>query len=106
VARYAPLAARETPLLVPSSEQARLRIQVTPPPGSTPAAGAPRDVQAPQGRYRRAEREEGGVLVREDAVEVRRSRVSPADYPAFARFAGEVDEAQAVPMDLGAVTAP
>jgi hypothetical protein len=63
-------------------------------------------VESPQGRYRRTEREEGGVLLREDVVEVRRSRVAPADYPAFARFAGEVDEAQAVPMDLGAVTAP
>jgi tetratricopeptide (TPR) repeat protein len=105
-ARYAPLAARETPLLLPGSEQARLRIVVRPPPGSTPGPGEPRDVESPQGRYRRTEREEGGVLLREDVVEVRRSRVAPADYPAFARFAGEVDEAQAVPMDLGAVTAP
>jgi hypothetical protein len=105
-ARYAPLAARETPLLLPGSEQARLRIVVRPPPGSTPGPGEPRDVESPQGRYRRTEREEGGVLLREDVVEVRRSRVAPADYPAFARFAGEVDESQAVPMDLGAVTAP
>jgi hypothetical protein len=103
-ARFAQLAARETPLLLPSSERARLRMIIAPPPAATPEPGALREIVAPEGRYRRAEALEKGALVREDEVEIRRSRVAPADYPAFARFAGEVDEAQSVPMDLGVVT--
>jgi hypothetical protein len=59
-------------------------------------------LEAPQGTYSRAERVEGGKLVREDRLELRRSRVSPADYPAFARFAAAVDEAQGLPVDVGA----
>jgi hypothetical protein len=74
---------------------------VTPPPGETPVAGAPVRMEAPQGSYVREERVEGGRLVREDRLELRRSRIPVDAYPEFARFAAAVDEAQALPMDLG-----
>jgi len=51
------------------------------------------------------ERVEGGALVREDRLEVRRGRVAPAGYAEVVRFAGEVDEAQAARMDVGAAPA-
>ena len=99
--RFAQLGARETPLLLGSSERASVRVVITPPPGSSPAPVAAREVEGGHGRYRRAEAVEGGALVRQDEIELARSRLPPADYPAFVRFAAEVDEAQAVPMDLG-----
>jgi hypothetical protein len=101
-ARLAPLAARETPLLVPSTERATLRLVLVPPPGAEPRPGPAREVSGAPGAYRRVERVEGGALVREDRLEVRRARVAPAGYAEVVRFAGEVDEAQAARMDLGA----
>jgi hypothetical protein len=101
VARFAPLAARETPLLIGVEDRSSLRIEVTPPPGETPVAGAPVTVEAPQGSYTREERIEGGKLVRQDRLELRRSRVAVAEYAEFARFAAAVDEAQALPLDVG-----
>ncbi|MEI6224855.1 MAG: DUF3857 domain-containing protein [Deltaproteobacteria bacterium] len=100
-ARFAPLASRESPLLLGVDDRSSLRVEVTPPPGETPVAGAPVRVEAPQGSYVREERIEGGRLVREDRLELRRSRVPVDAYPEFARFAAAVDEAQALPMDLG-----
>jgi tetratricopeptide (TPR) repeat protein len=104
-ARLAPLAARETPLLVPSAERAAMRIVVVPAEGAVPLAGPPREVAGPDGSFRRVERVEGGALVREDRLEVRRARIAPDVYPALVRFAAEVDEAQAAPMDVGAAPA-
>jgi hypothetical protein len=101
-ARFAPLAARESPLLIGVDDRSSLRIELTPPPGETPVAGAPVQLEAPQGSYTREERIEEGKLVRQDRLELRRSRVTVGEYPAFARFAAAVDEAQALPMDLGA----
>jgi hypothetical protein len=100
-ARFAPLAARETPLLVAGDERARLRIIVVPPPGAVPGPAPLREVVGAQGRFRREEWLEGGALVREDRLDLRRGRVAPAEYPAFARFAADVDEAQSAPMDVG-----
>jgi hypothetical protein len=99
--RFAPLAARESPLLIGVDDRSSLRIELTPPPGETPVAGAPVRVEAPQGSYTREERVEGGRLVRQDRLELRRARVAVEEYPAFARFAAAVDEAQAMPMDVG-----
>jgi hypothetical protein len=99
--RFAPLAARESPLLIGVDDRSSLRIELTPPPGEMPVAGAPAKVEAPQGSYAREERIEEGKLVRQDRLELRRSRVTVEEYPAFARFAAAVDEAQALPMDVG-----
>jgi hypothetical protein len=100
-ARLAQLAARETPLLIPSGERAAMRVVVVPAEGAVPAAGPRREVAGTLGSYQRVERVEGGALVREDRLEVRRGRVSPQAYPALVRFAAEVDEAQSSPMDAG-----
>ncbi len=101
-ARYAPLATRESPLLVGIGDRSSLRIEITPPPGAAPRPGEPVALSAPQGSYARTERLEGGRLVRQDRLELFRTRVQPGDYPGFARFAGAVDEAQALPIDVGA----
>ncbi|MGA8893009.1 MAG: hypothetical protein WB493_15710, partial [Anaeromyxobacteraceae bacterium] len=103
VARFAPAATRESPLLLGIDESSSLRIEVSPPSGTTPVAGAPATVESPQGKYTREETVEGGKLVRRDRLELRRSRVPAADYPEFARFAAAVDEAQGLPVDVGAV---
>jgi hypothetical protein len=100
--RFAPNASRESPLLIGVGDRSSLRIEVTPPPGEIPVARAPVRVEAPQGTYVRTERIEGGRLVREDRLELRRSRISVDAYPEFARFAAAVDEAQALPLDIGA----
>jgi hypothetical protein len=100
-ARFAQLASRESPLLLGVDEGARLRIEITPPEGAVPAAVPAVRLASPQGSFAREERVEGGKLVREDRLGLRRARVAPDAYPAFARFAAAVDEAQGLPMDLG-----
>jgi len=99
--RYAPMASRESPLLLGADESATLRIEVTPPPGAAPAANPATGATAPQGSFTRTERVEGGRLVREDQLDIRRARIPVEAYPDFARFAAAVDEAQGLPMDLG-----
>lgn len=99
-ARFAPTASRESPLLIGVGDRSSLRIEVRS-PGGFPLAGAPVKVEAPQGSYAREERVEGGRLVREDRLELRRSRIAVEAYPGFARFAAAVDEAQGLPMDVG-----
>ena len=101
-ARFAPLAARESPLLLGADQTVTLRIEVTPPPGATPLANPVVTASAPQGRFTREERVLSGKLVREDRLELRRARIPVDAYPEFARFAAAVDEAQGLPLDLGA----
>jgi len=97
-ARHVRLAARTTPLLLDATERSLMRLTVTPPPGLSARPAAPEKLEGPFGRFERTERLEGGALVREDRLELRRARVAPADYPAFAAFAGGVDEVQGRPV--------
>jgi hypothetical protein len=99
--RYAPLASRESPLLLGADELTTMRIEVTPPPGAAPAPNPAARETAPQGRFTREERLEEGKLVREDRLELRRARIPVEAYPDFARFAAAVDEAQGLSLDLG-----
>jgi hypothetical protein len=99
-ARYVQLAARTTPLLVEGTERATLRLRATPPPGASAEAGAPVRLTTPFGTFTREERVEGGVLLREDRLLLRRGRVAPADYPAFAAFCAAVDALQARPVSF------
>jgi hypothetical protein len=99
-ARYVQVAARRTPLLVAAPERAVQRVRIVPPPGLVPVAGAPLVVEGPGARYVRSERVEGGALVREERLEIERARVAPAQYPAFAEFAGRVDAIQMEPVVL------
>jgi hypothetical protein len=91
-------AERTTPLLLDAPEHATTRLTVTPPPGLAPRAGAPERLETPFGLFTRSERVEGGALVREERLEVARGRIQPAQYPAFAAFAGGVDQIQARPV--------
>jgi len=100
-ARFVSRGARETPLLLDIGERLIVRAEIAAPPGAGPAPGGEREATSPFGSYRRAERWSGNVLVREDRFELVRSRVAPEAYPAFARFASQVDEAQGAPMRLG-----
>lgn len=97
-ARYVQRAERTTPLLLDAPEHATTRLTVTPPPGLAPRAGAPERLETPYGLFTRSERVEGGALVREERLEVARGRIQPAQYPAFAAFAGGVDQIQARPV--------
>jgi len=100
--RFAPQASRESPLLLGSGEATSLRIEVTPPPGATPLPNPAVQVTAPQGSFVREERVLNGKLIREDRLDLRRARIPVDAYPDFARFAAAVDEAQGLPLDLGA----
>ncbi len=99
-ARYVQLAARTTPLLVEATERATLRLRATPPPGASAEARPPVRLTTPFGTFTREERVEGGVLLREDRLLLRRGRVAPADYPAFAAFCAAVDALQARPVSF------
>jgi hypothetical protein len=97
-ARFVQRAARESPLLLRASERVSLDVAVALPEGWRPAPRPGVDLATPFGSYRRSERAERGRLVREDAYDLLRARVAPADYPAFARHASAVDAAQETPM--------
>lgn len=99
-ARHVQLAARATPLLVEGTERATLRLAATPPPGTRAEARPPVRLATPFGDFTREERVEGGVLLREDRLVLRRGRVAPADYPAFAAFCAAVDALQARPVSF------
>jgi hypothetical protein len=96
--RYLQLAARTTPLLIDGSERSEGRLVVRPPPGVAALAGAEERRESPFGAFERRERVEGGALVREERLELRRGRVAPGDYQAFAAFCGAVDAVQARPV--------
>ncbi len=97
-ARFLQRAVRERPLLVASDERSTTELVVVLPPGWSPAPSTPPPVTSPHGGYRREERGEAGRLLRTDHYDLRRGRVAPADYSAFAGFARAVDAVQEEPM--------
>ncbi|MFL5301989.1 MAG: hypothetical protein ACJ79R_16760, partial [Anaeromyxobacteraceae bacterium] len=97
-ARFVQRAAREFPLLVAATERASLEATVALPAGWRASPRPPVEVAGAHGSYRRAERAEGGRLVRSDAYELPRARIAPAEYPGFARHAAAVDAAQQAPL--------
>jgi hypothetical protein len=99
--RFLARGVRETPLLVATDERQVLRMEMALPPGAEPAPAGARDVESPFGGLRRSEQVRGATLVREDRFVLRRGRVQPAGYDAFARFARSVDELQGQPLRLG-----
>ena len=99
-ARYVRLAARTTPLRL-SDERVSQRVEIVPPPGLVVHAEAARRADGPFGRFERAERVEGGTLVREERLEIRQARVAPSRYIDLAAFAAAIDEAQGRPVGLG-----
>jgi len=97
-ARFAQRGTRETPLLIPASEELRSRIEVQVPAGYQAVPAPPLERAGPFGSFRREERVENGRLLRLDRYRLERGRIAPADFAAFLTFAISVDEAQAAPM--------
>jgi hypothetical protein len=96
-AQYAVRGSRETPLLLGDPQDTTVRVKVVPPPGWK-ATPRPRRAEGDQASYVREERAEGSALVREDRFLLRRGRIDPARYPAFAEVARAIDAAQEAPM--------
>ena len=95
------LAERKLPLLVSPQEPLAQRVELSFPEGFTPQPAAGVVLTSAWGRFERTERLEGRVLVREERLEIPRSRVPPESYPEFARFVTAIDAAQGVPLRLG-----
>jgi hypothetical protein len=90
--------ARETPLLVAAEERAMTRLTVRAPPGWAAVARGASALTTRFGTHRREERAVGPVLTREDALVLRRGRVTPGEYAEFAAFARSVDAVQQEPL--------
>jgi hypothetical protein len=102
--RYVQRPVRETPLLLGLEERTAFSLTVNLPAGWRPSPGPPAEVRSAYGRYARAERAEAGRLVRDDAFDLERGRVPPADFAGFAGFAASVDAAQEEPMTFELTT--
>jgi hypothetical protein len=99
------LAERTLPLLVPPQEPLTQRVELAFPEGFAPQPAAGVVLASAWGRFERTERLEGRVLIREERVEIPRSRVPPDGYPEFARFVTAIDAAQGVPLRVGGARA-
>ncbi|MFY3746519.1 DUF3857 domain-containing protein [Anaeromyxobacter sp. Red801] len=99
-ARLVRVAARQTPLLLATPERQVQRVEVVPPRGLTVTADAPRTASSPSGSFARTERVDGGALVRDERLELRRGRIAPEQYAELAAFAAAVDQAQERPLLL------
>ncbi len=96
--RFAQLASRKLPLLIPAGERPRLELTLRLPPGGKLEDSAPAEVwlDGPFGSYLRRETRQGpGTLSLSEKLVLPPQRVSPAQYPDFASFAQQVDGAQA-----------
>jgi transglutaminase-like putative cysteine protease len=93
---YAPLSARRLDLDLGSPTRRVFRYEVRLPEGwrvaSLPEAARE---DGPFGRYELRYREEGGVLVAEGEVALRRGRIAAKDYPAFRALLAGIDRALA-----------
>jgi hypothetical protein len=100
-ARYLTRAARKVPLLLAGNERVHIHLTISGPEVRALRPGGDAHVTGAFGSYDRVERREGSVAVRDDRFMLRRGRLKPSEYADFARFAGSVDDAQAVPMIFG-----
>jgi hypothetical protein len=94
-AEYVRVAGRTTPLLVASPMRLLQRLELSAPAGLAAVTVPSRSLETPFGSFVRKETSEGGVLVREDRLDLERGRITPDRYAGFAAFAAAVDEAQA-----------
>lgn len=95
------LATRTLPLLVPQQEPLVQRVALTFPPGFVPSPAPTLVLASEWGRFERSERLEGKTLIREERVQIPRTRVQPERYPEFARFITSIDAAQGEPLRVG-----
>ncbi len=104
--QFATVSSRTSPLLVDEQIEQRISLTLIPPAGFAVVAGPPVRIDAPFGRYQRREWSEGGALRCEERLDVPLARIPPADFPAFASFAAEVDAAQARSVVLAPAPSP
>jgi hypothetical protein len=105
-ARFAQVAVRRTPLLVPGAERTVQRVEVVAPEGLVPRAAPPERIETSYGAYVRTEAVQGRTLVREERVEVARGRIPPERSGELTAFAAAVDAAQARPLALAPASTP
>ncbi|MBM4379112.1 MAG: DUF3858 domain-containing protein, partial [Deltaproteobacteria bacterium] len=94
--RFVQVRTRQTPLVLDTSEAVSFEATLSLPEGATlqePLTGVSFD--GPLGHFERAERQEGRTVSVRETLRLRMGRVQPADYEAFAVFAGQVDLVQA-----------
>jgi hypothetical protein len=108
-ARFLQRASRETQVFVASDERSALDVTVLLPRDWVAVPGAGAELDGAYGSYVRQERLEAGTLRRVDRQDLRRGRIAPSEYAAFAAFARAVDGAQDQPMTFrrgGILAAP
>jgi hypothetical protein len=93
--RFLATPTRQTSLFIEGTEGSRLTATLKLPPGWALSGAVPEvRLEGPAGRFVRTERQQGGVVTVTEDFRLAQARVAPADYQAFARFAGEVDLVQ------------
>lgn len=100
VAAFASLPARQTPLVLHSPLNERLRVLVTLAPGVRVEAPETVEVIHPRGEFRLTGEVADGRLSLERRLTVRRGRIEPEAYAAFAEFCRAVDRAEQHPVEL------
>ncbi len=95
--RYAQLASRTLPLLVPAGERPSLQLTLHLPAGAKLDGATPTELwlDRPFGSYLRREARAPGVVTLREKLVLPPQRVEPAQYPDFAAFADAIDRAQA-----------
>ncbi|HVU02064.1 MAG TPA: DUF3857 domain-containing protein [Polyangiaceae bacterium] len=93
LARMATLPARETPLLIGETMHRTISVDIELPPGAKATAPPPVTVEDGARKVVVADSVKGNVLHLSRTIEIPAGRVQPADYPTFARFAQQADDA-------------
>lgn len=95
--QMAPLAVRKQPLVLTVTELEDNTDVYVLPEGAAPAAlPAPIEVASPFGRWTMALRMDGRDVVATSRWELTKTRIEPADYPAFRRFLEDVSRTEAL----------
>jgi tetratricopeptide (TPR) repeat protein/transglutaminase-like putative cysteine protease len=98
---WAPLSARKQDLILGEPQENRFTFRHVLPQGWTPESlPAPLRLDGPYAAAEVAFRVDGGAIVGEGKVVVKRGRVKAADYPAFRQFAAQLDRGLARPIRL------
>lgn len=91
--RMAALPARQTPLLIGEALRRRIDIGIELPKGATVSGLAPGVIGSGGRRVAIEDSLQGNVLRLKRSIDIPAGRVQPTDYPEFARFAHQADDA-------------
>jgi hypothetical protein len=105
VERLAPLSARRFDLVLGDPWTARLAYRYALPPGFVAVdLPPPTRLDSPFASFEASCRQEGGLVVAEARIAVRRGRVEVADYPAFRELLSRIDRALGRPVRVAPST--